>query len=64
MAALPVNQDLRRGVFVQPENVPENSGAFTGLSGKAPGAWPLERDGGYAGGALAGGLGGRPEPPM
>jgi hypothetical protein len=26
--------------------------------------WPLERDGGFAGGALVGGLGGRPEPPM
>jgi hypothetical protein len=25
---------------------------------------PLERDDGYAGGALVGGLGGRPEPPM
>jgi hypothetical protein len=24
----------------------------------------LERDGGFADGALAGGLGGRPEPPM
>ena len=34
--------------------------------GEARGAsrWPLERDGGYAVGALVGGLGGGPEPPM